>query len=172
MMLSLKETLDTVHKKLDEIGVEHALIGGFGLSAHRVFRATQDIDMMIDEKDRDKVIDAFVSTGWRLFAQTTEVLHFDQPGLVDFLLARRPMSRTMLQNAKPFGAMTIKAVSAEGLIGLKIQAYKNNPNREYRDKADIQALIKNNSNLDWHLIKSFADLFDEWWFIESLKGKV
>ena len=33
---------------------------------------------------------------------------------------------------------------AEDLIGLKIQAYKKDPSREFQDKADILSLLRQN----------------------------
>jgi hypothetical protein len=38
-----------------------------------------------------------------------------------------------------------------------------------RDKADIAALIEKNSNLNWSLIKQYADLFDQWQVIEEIR---
>jgi hypothetical protein len=58
------------------------------------------------------------------------------------------------------------------LIGLKIQAYKNDSSREFQDKADIQFLIKTQADLNWDLIKSYADLFEEWEVINEIKAKV
>ena len=67
--------------------------------------------------------------------------------------------------------MGIHCLSAEAIVGLKIQAYKNDPTREYQDKADIQSLIvKHGSTLDWNEIKTYADLFQEMPFLEKLRS--
>jgi hypothetical protein len=55
------------------------------------------------------------------------------------------------------------------LIGLKIQAYSNNPKRKLLDLSDIQELIARRPNLDWARVKFFADHFNEWATIEALK---
>lgn len=56
----------------------------------------------------------------------------------------------------------------EDLIGLKIQAYKNDASRELQDKADIQNLLRlPEINLD--LVKKYADLFEAWSEIERLR---
>jgi hypothetical protein len=60
-------------------------------------------------------------------------------------------------------------VRPEGIIGLKIQAYKNDPDRELQDKADIKSIINCYSNLDWALVKAYADTFGEWQTIESFR---
>jgi predicted nucleotidyltransferase len=65
--------------------------------------------------------------------------------------------------------LDIKCVKAEDLIGLKIQAYVNDPKRELQDKADIAALIDRSRDLDWERIKEYADLFSEWPTLERLR---
>lgn len=57
------------------------------------------------------------------------------------------------------------------LIGLKIQAYKNDPSRELQDKADIQFLFQNNQSLDLIKIEKYAKLFNQWESILELKSK-
>lgn len=77
----------------------------------------------------------------------------------------------MLEHANEGGPEGVRFVSKEALIGLKIQAYKNNPKREFQDKANIQFLIDSGDNLDWKIIKSYADLFNEWESINAIKEK-
>jgi hypothetical protein len=77
----------------------------------------------------------------------------------------------MLRLAAPLTSVDIKCVSSEALIGLKIQAYVNNPKREFRDKADIQALIESNESLNWDEIKQYADLFQQWMVIAEIRKK-
>lgn len=67
--------------------------------------------------------------------------------------------------------MNIKCISIEGLIGLKIQAYTNNPKRELKDKADILSLIEQHPIMNWEQIKIYADLFNAWEDILVLKHK-
>ena len=64
--------------------------------------------------------------------------------------------------------MNIYILKAEDIIGLKIQAYKNDGSRELQDKADIQKLLAL-PNLDLETIKKYADLFGEWSVIEKLQ---
>jgi hypothetical protein len=59
----------------------------------------------------------------------------------------------------------------EDLIGLKIQAYMNEPSREHQDKADIQFLIENVEEIDWSRVKSYADLFNQWEVVNEIKNK-
>jgi hypothetical protein len=64
---------------------------------------------------------------------------------VDFIYASRPAARRLLSNATAiqtaFGELRV--VSTEGLIGLKLQGFVNNPRRT-QDLEDIKALIAAN----------------------------
>ena len=168
--MGLKDTLNLAHQTLCKAGIDHALIGGLGLAMLGIHRATFDVDFLIDGENKTDTMNAMSSAGWTLAMETENVLHFDGKGRVDFLLANRPHSKQMLKEAEQtnFG---IKNVKAEGIIGLKIQAYINDKDREFQDKADIKSIIDKTANLDWPQVKMYAELFGEWQFIESLRKK-
>lgn len=101
--------------------------------------------------------------------ESDEVLQFTGPGFVDVLLANRPLSQDMLKKARQNQELGVYVVRPEDIIGLKVQAYKNDPSRELQDKADIQKLL-DLPDLDLDLVKKYADLFQEWPTIEKLRG--
>ncbi|OGQ36676.1 MAG: hypothetical protein A3F16_03535 [Deltaproteobacteria bacterium RIFCSPHIGHO2_12_FULL_43_9] len=169
--MNLKELLVTVHEALQSANIEHALIGAFAMACYGIQRATGDIDFLIDEEDKNKAIEVLGKIGFTVFYQSDEVLQLQGPGNIDFLIARRPLSREMLKEAKPFPSLNIKSVSLEDIIGLKIQAYRNNPKREFRDKADIISIIETNYKLNWDKIKQYADIFNAWEEISQLRNK-
>lgn len=81
---------------------------------------------------------------------------------LDLLYAHRPIARRLLQQAQTrtthFG--TLRVISAEGLIGFKLQAYCNNPKR-LRDLDDIRALLQHNRDtLDLAEVRGYFVLFD------------
>jgi len=168
--MGLRETLNNVHDCLHNADIEHALIGGLGLASLGIHRATFDIDLLIDGRKKDLVKQAMEQSGWKLEMETSEVLHFSGKGKVDFLLANRPLSLDLLATAHEAG-LGIRCVSPEGMIGLKIQAYKNDPNRELQDKADIHSILAKYPKLNWKKVKQYADLFDEWSTIEILRKR-
>lgn len=168
--MGLKNTLNLAHQTLHKANIDHALIGGLGLAALGIHRATFDVDFLIDGASKAATITAMSAAGWKLAMETKDVLHFEGVGRVDFLLAHRPLTKEMLQTAQKT-KLGIKNVKAEGIIGLKIQAYKNDPDRELQDKADIKSIISKTADLDWARVKTYADLFEEWPIIESLRKK-
>lgn len=169
--MTLRRALETIHNVLTINDIDHALIGGFALAIHGVPRATGDIDLLIDERSKDLVISTLTKNGFSVEIQTPEVLHFSGPCRLDILLARRPLSKEMLNRAKKYPPVEIKCLDVEDIIGLKIQAFVNNRKREFQDKADILNLVQKHQNLDWDRIKTYADLFNIWNEIQEIKNK-
>ena len=151
--------------------MDHALIGAFALAVCGVQRATNDVDFLIDGAKAAAARQALESDGFTVFHASDEVLQMAGPVPVDFVLARRPLSLAMLARASARTFRGIKCVGPEDLIGLKIQAYKNDPRRELQDRADIQRLIVVSPSLDWARIRQYAELFSEWPAVEDLRRR-
>ena len=88
--------------------------------------------------------------------------YIDRGIRADFQHARRPISLDMLARAGrvDFAGHTMPVVQAEDLIGLKIQAFHNNP-RRLQDLVDIQRLMTANwAKLDFDNVRAYFALFD------------
>lgn len=170
--MDLRKTLKFVHSILEMNSIEHSLIGGLGLACYGSTRATIDLDLLIYESDKLTVKKLLMDNGFELVNETDEVLQFSGIGYVNLLIARRPISKEILKLSYKNGPEGINFARAEDLIGLKIQAYKNDNTREFQDKADIQYLIGSQDNLDFELIRKYAELFDEWEVIDEIRKKV
>ena len=170
-MKSIKSTLIEAHNILKDLNIDHALIGGLALGNLGVHRATVDVDLLVDGDEKNKIPSAFESKGYKLQVETEEVMHFSGDIAIDLLLANRTPTKKMLERASYIEEMDVKCLKAEDIIGLKIQAYRNNPKRELQDKADIVAILQRNKSVDWDLIKYYADIFSEWQTIEALREK-
>lgn len=169
--MDLRATLKFVHEILEAADIGHALIGGLGLACYGSTRATTDLDLIIDEDNKSRAKQILLTNGFNLVNESEEILQFSGLGFVDLLIARRPVAKEILNLSNENGPEGIRFVRSEDLIGLKIQAYKNDPAREFQDKADIQFLITSQNNLDWEVIKKYADLFNEWEVINGIKEK-
>lgn len=161
--MNLRNTLKIVHTLLDQNNIDHALIGGLALACYGSTRATMDVDIIVSDRDKIKVNQLLQVNGFILYFESAEVLQFKGIGLLDILLARRPMAEEILKNAKMGGPEGIRFIEPEDLIGLKIQAYSNDPSRQLQDKADIQFLLSH------YKIKKYADLFSQWEVILEIK---
>lgn len=166
-MISLRKTLSEAHEALTAQSVSHALIGGFALAAYGQHRATADIDFLADGTKRELIRSSLESRGFVVVNETSEVIQFQGVGYLDILLANRPLSQKMLSHAIENQELGIYVVRPEDIIGLKIQAYKNDRSRELQDKADIQKLLEL-PDIDLGLVRTYADLFDEWAAIQML----
>lgn len=169
--MDLRNTLKLVHELFKNEGIEHALIGGLCLACYGSTRATVDLDLLIYESDKESAEETLCRNGFNLVNSSSEVLQFSGIGLVDLLIARRPISQDILKLSNSGGPEGMNFVRPEDLIGLKIQAYKNDRSREFQDKADIQYLIQSQDQMDWSLIKKYADLFGEWEVVNEIKAK-
>ena len=141
---------------------EPALIGGMALAVHNYVRATQDIDFLADANDAERLDRLVLDLGYRRLYRSDDAANYvrGDEGL-DFLFAHRPASRELLRDAPKrdtaFGR--VRVVSAEGLIGFKLQAFVNNPKRT-RDIDDIRQLLRNNgSTLNMEQVRGYFALF-------------
>lgn len=167
--MDVVQSLQWSHKKLVELGVPHALIGGMALSEYGYGRGTQDVDWLIPEEFVATVLEHFQKEGFQVFHQSGDVLQLTGAAEIDFLIARRPISRSMIENAHESEGLDLPVVSSNDLIGLKIQCYAGNPKRKSKELSDIQELIERCSDLDWEKIKFYADHFNEWESIRKLR---
>lgn len=96
--------------------------------------------------------------------RTDDVANYERGGTerLDLLFARRPHSLRLLRTAqvRDIGIGRLSVVSAEGLIGFKLQALKNDPSRT-RDIDDIRKLLRaGQGKLDMAEIAGYFELFD------------
>jgi hypothetical protein len=170
--MDLRKTLETACLLLSGAQIKFALIGGFALGAHGIHRATKDIDLLVDGSQKELAKKIFLKEGFKIIFESNEVLQMVGIGYVDIVFANRPLSLEMLLEAQNGAIKFFSApvVTCEALIGLKIQAYKNDPSRELKDKADILDLLKA-PDINRSQVKKYADLFDAWSEINDLMGK-
>lgn len=158
----LGRQLEELISTLGSVGARFALIGGLALASHKVVRATQDIDLLTDAAGAEDIHRALLGLGYQCMHRSPDAgnyLRGDER--VDFIYAHRPealrllRSATLLQTA--FGELHV--VSSEGLIGLKLQGFTNNPRRT-QDLEDIRALIASNrQTLNMDEVREYFRLF-------------
>ena len=143
---SLGRQIAEIVAALNRQGVPFALIGGLALSAHKVVRATSDVDLLAPAA-RAGEVDAIVEKlGYRCLHRNEGLVNYVRADeRLDLLWASRAPALRLLScampHATPFGELPV--VSAEGLIGFKLQALVNQPSRT-QDLEDIRALLKAN----------------------------
>jgi len=167
----LGRQLTEVVATFNQMGVHCALIGGLALAAHRVVRATQDVDLLTDGRQADEIDGALLKLGYACLHRSADAgnyLRGDER--LDLLYATRPAARRLLAGAAEVGTAfgALHVVSAEGLIAFKLQGWVNNPRRG-QDLEDIRALLRaNRDTLDLAEVRDFFRLFKREDLLEEL----
>ncbi|WP_396270236.1 hypothetical protein [Ideonella sp.] len=154
-------------------GTAPALIGGLAVVAHRVVRATKDVDFLVEAEAADIVHDALLKLGYKCLYRSEDAANYVRAteGL-DLLYAHRPLARRLLAQATeretPMGRMRI--ISVEGLIGFKLQGFVNDATRT-RDIEDIRALFKvHRTSLNVEELREYFALFNKLELLDELLG--
>ncbi len=167
--MDFKAALSSLLKSFGERYIRYGLMGGFALGLWGAARATVDLDFLVHRDDMGKVAEIMQTLGYELKFQSENVSQYQSPlkifGEVDFLHAFREASIGMLERAEIKdvfgGSLNIRVLKPEDLIGLKLQAIKNNPLRKEQDLADIELLVAaQKDRLDWPLIETYAAALD------------
>jgi hypothetical protein len=149
--------------------VDYGLIGGFALGVYGVVRATNDLDFLVDKKHEDFLKKIMKQNMYDVVYESKDVIQFEHPtgifGSIDFIYAFRKPSLEMLKRAVKKElfeeTISIKVLLPEDIIGLKVQAFVNQPDRKALELEDIKNLIAANLiDLDWEIIKDHFALFN------------
>jgi len=167
--MDFKQVLKELLSAFDKDDIHYALVGGLALGAWGIPRATVDIDFLVRRDDLEKIEWIMQRLSYECRHRSENVSQYVSPaglfGEVDFLHAFRQTSLEMLQRAEKRevfgGALRINVLQPEDLIGLKLQAIKNDPSRESSDIADIENLLYAHAgSVDWPLVEEYFTLFD------------
>lgn len=156
---------------LNAIGAKFALIGGLALASHKIVRATQDVDFLVDAAKADDIEAAVTGLGYRRLHRSADAANYVRGDeRLDVLYASRPAARRLLDSAGELDTALgrLRVVSAEGIIGFKLQAFVNDPRRT-QDLEDIRALVRaNRGTLDMNEVRDYFRLFER----ESLLDEI
>jgi hypothetical protein len=166
--MDFKAVLFALIERFNNHNIRYALIGGFAMGLWGMGRTTVDIDFLVHRDDMEKVDVIMTELGYECRYRTENVSQYISPlkifGEVDFLHAFREASLYMLERAEDkevFGELNIKVLRPEDLIGLKLQAIKNNPERKQREIEDMLFLLKaHKDKIDWSLIDRYAKILN------------
>jgi hypothetical protein len=165
--MDFKKVLKFLLLEFSNQKIDFALVGGLAVSVYTDPRMTQDIDLIVMTLDFDKAKKILIDAGYKLEYESSDIATFisafPDMGRIDIQLAHRKHAIDMIKRAKEVEVLStvkIKILKPEDLIGLKVQAYNNDPSRYYKDMADIQELLKNEDCKDLPLIEEYFKIFD------------
>ena len=159
LLARLTAAMLTVSAVFERQRVEYALIGGLGIAVHGNGRATEDADFLLHVPaiQLPRLLEALVESGCTLDV-TQAIRDWTEGGMlvitgpggvhVDCLKAVIPVFHRILERARPesFGKQTVRVADAEGLLMLKLIAFRP------LDQEDIRGLLAANAeqlDLDW-----------------------
>lgn len=171
----LGRQITQVTATLRAAGIEHALIGGLALASHRVVRATQDVDLLVDGQKAGEIDAEMLNLGYICLHRSADAANYVRNDeRIDFLFAHRPIARRLLVDAAQLQTTlgVIRVVSAEGLIGFKLQAMVNDPQRT-QDMEDIRALLRaKRGGLDMEQVRGYFQLFEREGLLDDLLREI
>ena len=134
-VVTLFDELRGVLAAFDRDGIDYALVGGLAVAIWGAPRATKDIDLLIQPRDRDRAMQAAAGLGFTLAALPMEfkdgttmqrVTKIDANAdamTLDLMLVDRSLAAAWQSRARlPFGDASVSVVSREALIGMKARA--------------------------------------------------
>ena len=154
--------------EFSRLKIRCAAIGGFALGVLGAPRQTMDLDFLVHRDDLEKLDGALTALGYTRVFQSANVSQYRHPdaawGSVDFIHAFRKISLAMLERAKDYPALgekqSLRAAQPEDVIGLKVQAMFNDPERRSQEQNDIERLIAHyGRRLDWNRIEEYYEIF-------------
>ncbi len=146
--MNIKTVLENLIGFFAKEEIDFALIGAFALQAYGYVRATQDIDFAVRGKGQERVVRFLESLGYETLYRSKGFSNHVHPisslGRVDFVYVEGETAGELFSGTRPiqlFEGLSVPVVRPEHLIALKIFAMKNDPERSFREMADIRQLM-------------------------------
>jgi hypothetical protein len=147
--LNIKTIFQNLIGFFKQAEIEYALVGAFALKAHGYLRATEDVDFLVRGLHQSKIIAYLESLGYETIYRSAGYSNHVHPlanlGRIDFIYVKGETADVILSEAKPLLVLddiSVPVVRVEHLIALKVFAMKNDPERSFREMADLQYLLK------------------------------
>lgn len=147
--MDFERVLATLQRFFRTAGARHAVIGGFGLHAYGLPRATFDLDLVTEAGVQDRLVAHLESLGYRTLhvsAGYSNHLHRDPDlGRLDFVYVDPETADKLFagsRRARIVGEIEAPVPSPEHLAAMKVQAMKNDPDRTFGEMADLQFLLR------------------------------
>lgn len=163
----------------DANDIAYAVIGAVGLGMQGVVRATHDLDFLMKKEDMPAVSAFLEGLGYSVFNETENVTQFEHSipamGVIDCLHAFRKPAMVIIERAvkKPAfsGELQVRVALPEDLIGMMLQAIRNDPMNKPLRMSDIRGLVSLYGNtLDWSAIDDYVSILDMEEVIDEIRS--
>lgn len=163
--MNIKKVLQSLIRFFEREEIDYALIGAFALTVYGYTRATQDVDFLARRTDQERIVLFLESLGYETLHRSdgfSNHLHsLPNLGRIDFVYAEGDTAEVVLSEARRLlilADVSLPVVRAEHLVALKLFSIINDPERIYRDMADIQHLMKT-PDLDMEEVRGYFEKY-------------
>ncbi len=175
--MKLKVVLKTLMDFFSTEKIDCALIGAFALKAYGYVRATQDVDFLVRAGNQEKIVRHLEAMGYETVHRSTGFSNHVHPipgfGRLDFVYVEAETAEAVFSQCKSLLLLEdfyVPVVKAEHLIALKVFAMKNDPDRTYREMADIQQLLRL-PEIDLTEVRGYFERYGQLEKYQELTGK-
>jgi hypothetical protein len=127
---------------------DFAVIGAFALYAYGYTRATRDVDFITRFENQRKIVDFLESLGFETLNCSggySNHLHTSDGLRIDLVYVDGQTADLIFKAVQKkffFGDFDLPVVSPEHLVALKLFAIRNDPDRKYKELADIKEIVR------------------------------
>jgi len=157
--------------------LDFALIGAFALHAYGYVRATGDIDFVVRSDHQEKIVGYLQSLGYETLHRSKGFSNHLHPlanlGRIDLIYVEGETAETIFSGTKSipvFEGLSAPVVKPEHLVALKIFAMKNDPERSFREMADIRHLM-DHVEIDIEVVRGYFERYGQLEKFYELTGR-
>ena len=174
--------IETIFRSLasffKQTGIDYVLVGAFAVKAYGYLRATEDVDFLVRGAYQSRIVTYLESLGYETIYRSAGYSNHVHPlaklGRIDFIYVEGATADLLLSEARPLlviDDLSVPVVRVEHLIALKAFAMKNDPERSFKEMADLQYLLRL-PGLDLEEIRGYFEKYGQMEkFNELTKGK-
>jgi predicted nucleotidyltransferase len=174
--MSLKAIFEALAEFFKREKIEYGIIGAFALYSYGYVRATRDIDFLTRIEFKNKVIGYLESLGFETtFSSEAFSNHVHPVGAVrvDIMYVEAETAETIfnaVENRLVSKDLKLPVVSPEHLIAMKLFAIQNNPERKFKDLADIKEILEH-TTCKMELVREYFKKYGQESYYDEIAGK-
>jgi predicted nucleotidyltransferase len=174
--MSLKSIIEMLSGFFLREKMEFGIIGAFALYSYGYTRATRDIDFVTRVENRGKVTVYLTSLGFETIFSSDAFSNYLHPigsVRVDIMYVEGPTADAVLGSTEKrpvFHDLELPVVSPEHLIAMKLFAVQNNPERKFKDLADIKEIL-HHATYDKQKVKEYFRKFGMESYYNEISGE-
>ena len=174
--MTIKEHFKLLTKFFERENLDYAVIGAFALYAYGYTRATRDVDFITRTEYQKGIIEYLESLGFETLNRSegfSNHLHPVGSVRIDLVYIEGETANIVFKSTKKrliFENLELAVVSPEHLIALKLFAIQNEPDRKYKELADIKEIFQL-TNLDLDAMQVLFKKYGLLEYYDEITGK-